>query len=128
MVKEIQGAVQNAGAALLRRLDGEDFGVQAAMWVRESSYSVWRLLVAVDEAGTRGPTYVYSTIRRTLKSDPQLSDNIELDDVRVVSPRDPMVRSIKTAVPHKPSGVLTYHVIVPHHGGADLEGCCYRVG
>jgi hypothetical protein len=83
-----------AGRDLLKLLDEAKFKVTAAAWVHLPEFSDWRLWIASPVYDSEG---IFEALRRIQvvlrKASPRMP--IELDQITVVSPKDPVIRDLR---------------------------------
>lgn len=86
-----------AGRELVHALDSREISVPAALWWYLADSGDWRLLLAMPLADKEGPLAAYREIDLVLRS-PDLSNELALDDISVISPGDPLVRTLGKAI------------------------------
>lgn len=87
----------DAGAKLIRKLDGTDLEISAAFWYLVPEQDVWRLMLASPEVDTEGPRFVYAKVQQVIRRLDSQSP-ISLSDVSVIDSKDPLVRLLRTAI------------------------------
>lgn len=87
-----------AGRRLVIALDVPEpnrslFRLKAAFWLYDPESQEWRLVLATPLVDEEGPLATYKRLQRTLYSI-QPTD-LSLQNISVVSPRDPLVKAVK---------------------------------
>jgi hypothetical protein len=88
-----------AGEVLTRRLVDAKFPLVASFWLYSEESGRWRLTLAsslVDQRD-KGPLKAYEQIQKLIRNDPALR-SLTLSDISVVSPRDDIVRALRTVL------------------------------
>ena len=87
-----------AGRQLVLDLDHASFPVAAAFWLHDSEPNAWKLVIATKEA-ERDIHKAYVAIGEILRKKPEDFARIDLSDVRLVKPKDPIVLKLSRQVP-----------------------------
>lgn len=89
--------LEQAGAELLATLDSDArLSVEAAFWLYDGLTESWRLYVAASEVPIRGPLWAYGIVQETVRRQP--ASPIELADIAIVSPNEPIVGVLRSAL------------------------------
>lgn len=86
------------GKRLLEVLEEERIKPAAALWYYYSEYERWKLLIAEYEVGSTGPMNLYRQIRGVLEQRKEEFPGLQLFDVMLVKPDDPLLRLLRTTV------------------------------
>lgn len=85
------------GGRLIQALDKNGFVVQSAFWYLLPDETEWRLLIASPVVERDGPKKAYQRIQSALgRMDPSAA--LELQNISVVSTKDPLVRLLGRAL------------------------------
>lgn len=108
MVKEpLRKEMIEAGKALIKRLANSNVNLSSAFWFYSPETNEWQLVLAFPQVDTDGPKKAYESIQSVLYpplgSSPQREDEhrvspLYLQDITVLSPNHPLVRSLKSAI------------------------------
>ncbi len=82
---------------LIEALDKTEFKVDASLWFYSSDSDEWRLLIASPFVEENGPRNSYGFIRSVL-AQPSPPSGISLKNVSVLSPKNRLIKLIKTAI------------------------------
>jgi hypothetical protein len=90
------------GARFVRALDATGFPVTAALWIFDPQAEDWRLVIATPLIEAKGPKEVYGVLRAALH---ELQPEVVfgLNDVWVVSPKEPLIQLMGSLVNTGPS-------------------------
>ena len=92
----VEPAIED-GRALLAALDAKGVKITAAYWFFLSEPNEWRLILATPLVDSKGPRDAYQQIQQILQS--QLPNGkLSLDLISVVSPNNPQVRALSSAL------------------------------
>jgi hypothetical protein len=95
LVKEqLTDKMIKAGKRLLHRLDSVSLEVVAAFWLYTSETNKWQLIIATPQVDIEGPRKLYGQIRQVLRDGPHKDSELDLLDITVFSPSEPLVRAI----------------------------------
>jgi hypothetical protein len=83
-----------AGAELLRHLDQSNLGISAALWLYNSEFNRWRLVIASPEVKTHGSLKVYKKIYALLAKMPKVHAVIEWH-VSAMEDHGPLLSSLR---------------------------------
>lgn len=89
------------GEALVRALDKSSLRVTAAFWSYFPEAESYRLILSSPQADSKGPLLAYAEIQALIA---KLRLTLTLDRVSVVSPADPVVRALTSAIRVAPFG------------------------
>jgi hypothetical protein len=87
-----------SGRRLVELLDLEKFEIVAALWLYTSSADEWRLMLATPLVDSDGPRSVYLKIRAILDQRADELPWLNLSNITVISPEDPLVKSLRSAI------------------------------
>ena len=87
-----------AGKRLLEVLDEEGINPAAALWFYYPEYERWKLLIAEYEVGSTGPMNLYRQIREVLEARRDELPDLQLFDVVLVKPDEPLLRLLRQAI------------------------------
>ena len=87
----------DAGANLVRELDGRGLGPDAAFWLYFPDLQAWKLVLVKVKVGEVGPRKVYREIQETLTGAPELKE-LKLDDVSISKPDAPIVALLRKVI------------------------------
>ena len=87
-----------AGKRLLEVLDEEGINPAAALWFYYPEYERWKLLIAEYEVGSTGPMNLYRQIREVLEAKRDELPDLQLFDVVLVKPDEPLLRLLRQAI------------------------------
>lgn len=87
-----------SGRRLVELLDSEKFEIVAALWLYTSSADEWRLMLATPLVDSEGPRSVYLKIRAILDQRADELPWLNLSNISVVSPEEPLVKSLRSAI------------------------------
>ncbi len=87
-----------AGEELIMRLDKFNFPVVAALWYYFPELNQWRLLIASPVVDKDGPKKAYKAIQIALNKKPNRIRSISLQEISVVSPNEPDMSSMRSAM------------------------------
>ena len=87
-----------AGKRLLEVLDEEGINPAAALWLYYPEYERWKLLIAEYEVGSTGPMNLYRQIREVLEARRDELPDLQLFDVVLVKPDEPLLRLLRQAI------------------------------
>ena len=85
----------NDGKKLIETLVKAQFPIKAALWFYMTDAEEWRLLIASPIVEEKGPNEAYTLIQKELE---QLSLDISLNEVSVLSPRSELIRLIRATI------------------------------
>ena len=85
------------GKDLIEALDKTEFKVDASLWFYSSDSDEWRLLIASPFVEENGPRKSYGFIRSVL-TQPSPPSGISLKNVSVLSPKNQLIKLLKTAI------------------------------
>jgi len=85
------------GKDLIEALDKTEFKVDASLWFYSSDSDEWRLLIASPFVEENGPRKSYGFIRSVL-AQPSPPSGISLKNVSVLSPKNQLIKLLKTAI------------------------------
>lgn len=93
-----------AGAALIRKMDKRGIRPDAAFWLYSTEQQTWKLVIAEFKVGIKGPKEFYRRIQEILATspEPEIVDNVSLDDVTLVKPDEPIVALLRKAIRTSP--------------------------
>lgn len=92
------------GGRLLDALDKSKFRVKAALWFYLSDSDIWRIKIASRYFDDEGPLKAYSRVQSVLAQlHPQIG--ITLNDISIISPKDDLIRNLRTAIKTTGSGI-----------------------
>ena len=88
------------GRRFVERFAADGNPVQAAFWVKDSEYGVWKLYLATELRDQVGPAATYRAVHASLEKlgEPEISSS----EIRVVSPTDPIVKDVLKIMAHHP--------------------------
>lgn len=86
-----------AGKRLLEILDEERINPAAALWFYYPEYERWKLLIAEYEVGSTGSMDLYRQIREVLETRKDELSDLQLFDVVLVKPDEPLLRLLRKA-------------------------------
>lgn len=86
-----------AGAELIRALDKDGLNPVAALWYYLPESQQWMLVLASTLVDEKGTTETYRMIQKSL-SRLQDAGDMSLDNIRVVSPNDSLIKLLQTAL------------------------------
>ena len=89
-------AVISLGRRKIVDLPASHFRVRAAFWLYLPESHEWRLIVATPRVDEKGPLETYREIRAVLAANLDL--NLSLQNISVVSPKDPLVKAFQDAL------------------------------
>ncbi len=87
----------NAGKNLVNFLEKKGIEIAAALWYYSEESEVWRLMIATPLYDNLGPKEIYEKIQSIL-NEAGVSPRISIIDVTIVSPKDEIIRDIRSAV------------------------------
>ncbi|HET6628344.1 MAG TPA: hypothetical protein VFG91_01065 [Woeseiaceae bacterium] len=121
-----QGLIE-AGQELIRRLDKEGLGPDAAFWLYSSESGTWRLYIAQSKVGRSGPKVIYRQIQKLLKAQHDESDHIELSDIGLMPSDSPFITTLRRAVQTAPgiAGVRFKNNVI--NGNLIEDAYIYRI-
>ena len=95
LVKEaLTDQMITAGAELTERLDRAQWPVVASLWLFDSENNHWRLVLASPAVNQDGPRESYRHVSNALR---EMNTGVQLENVSVVSPEDPVVQVFRSA-------------------------------
>jgi hypothetical protein len=89
-------AVITLGRRRVVDLPDDHFRVKAAFWMYLPESLEWRLVIATPLVDEQGPLATYRDIRSVLAAN--LALNLSLQNISVVSPKDPLVKVFQNAM------------------------------
>lgn len=93
LVKEVLSQeIVEAGAGLLKALEGREWSIVAAFWLYNPERNDWALVIASPVVAEKGSYPASLEALRTLRT---LDSPLLFDDVRIVAPSDPTVRALR---------------------------------
>ena len=97
--------------------NGTSLRVKAAFWLYRPEWAEWRLVIATPLVDEKGRLATYAHLRKILDSIQPL--NLSTHNITVMSPRDPLVKSVRGALRIAPGseGEFTRGVV----GGTYVE-------
>jgi hypothetical protein len=84
------------GREVLDRLETANVSIDTALWLQDEETDEWRLVIASDYVDRHGSRPVYERLAELLPT-PTLPD-LRIDDVRVLTTRDRLVKDLKRLV------------------------------
>lgn len=84
-----------AGDALIKGLDRANLAPEAAFWLYSSETDSWKLVIAEFKVATEGPSSVYRRIRERLNALSRFRHVLALEDIRLTTPDDNLVRLLR---------------------------------
>jgi hypothetical protein len=90
--------MEEAGAALVQKLDKSGIQPDAVFWFYFSDIQAWKLVIAEVKVGKEGPKEIYRQIQRILAKFPQEISGVLLDDVALAKPNAPIVALLRVAL------------------------------
>lgn len=87
-----------AGATLARRLEANNFPTTAALWFFNVDSSSWRYVIASAQVDLVGIKLAYKKVQETLSALASDEMSINLRDITLLSPNDPLVHLLKTGI------------------------------
>jgi len=87
-----------AGKRLLEVLDEERVNPAASLWFYYPEYERWKQLIAESELGNRGPMILHRQIREVLEARKDELPDLQLFDVVLVKPDEPLLRLLRKAI------------------------------
>lgn len=94
-----------AGKALIKELDRANLAPDAVFWLYSSETDSWKLVIAELKVTTEGPSNVYRRIREQLKALSRYRHVLALEDIRLTTPDDNLVRLLRRALRTGPKDV-----------------------
>ncbi len=88
------------GEKLLRALDKDRFPVTTALW--HLSDGTWKLVIASPVVDRDGPREAYRQVNEVLRSQ---NSELNLSEIAVVSPQEPLVQLLRAAIMTGPRDV-----------------------
>lgn len=85
-----------AGERLVGALDRAGLGVSAAFWFFVPESEEWRLVLAIPVVDSEGPKIAYERVQSELAELTQYE--LSLQDIRVVSPDDELIKLLSSAI------------------------------
>lgn len=86
----------DSGEKLIQYLDDHNFIVRAALWVNDSEFSNWRLVIASPEFRTFGPKKAYKRLLSQITKS-NLTD-FDLNQITIIDSNDSSIELLKSAV------------------------------
>jgi hypothetical protein len=90
--------MEEAGAALVRKLDESGIKPDAVFWFYFPDIQAWKLVIAEVKVGKEGPKEFYRQIQKILAKYPEGTSVVSLDDVALANPNAPMVALLRVAL------------------------------
>lgn len=92
------------GATLIEYLDNAQFDVHSAFWLYNCESEQWRLIIASDLVDLVGPREAYTKIKTVIDNiDPLFG--IQLQNISVISPLNPLVKILGTSIKTSPTDI-----------------------
>lgn len=86
-----------AGAELLRQMEGSEVEVRAALWLYFSEAEEWRLVLGTPLVAQIGSRAVYSKIQKILDQS-GLGDRLLLMSITVMSMDEPLLKALRDMI------------------------------
>ena len=85
------------GEAILKQLDRDRFGVEAALWLYDTEREGWFLIIAAKRVSKDGPRASYAKFRESLDA---MEEKIKTEKLQVslVEPKYPLLNLLRTAI------------------------------
>jgi len=121
LVNDISGGLRDplldAGKLLLELLDEDkkNIPITAAFWLLDSENRTWRYILASPIVDTEGPLRAYKIIHKIVRTYNESTRHygeparLTLQDITVVSPDEPVVDLLRTAVKTPPISISPVH-------------------
>jgi hypothetical protein len=102
------------GERLVQALDQASIDVQAALWFYDSDSEDWRLIIASHSLQSQGPLEAYAAVQAVLDTIPHRT--FALSSVRVMSPEDPLIKALRSAIRTGPgiAGIRLSRNVIDH--------------
>ena len=96
--KTLTNEMITLGKRILEILNEEGINPAAALWFYYPEYERWKLLIADYEVGSTGPMNIYRQIRKILDTRQDELSGLQLFDVVLIKPDDPMLCLMRKAI------------------------------
>jgi len=95
-------SVLTVGRRRIADLPASHFRVKAAYWLYLPESKEWRLFIATPLVDERGPQAAYLDLRAALVATSPSLLNISLENISVVTPKDPFVKALLSVMKSSP--------------------------
>lgn len=93
----VDSYIQEA-AVIIKKLDENNFPINAAFWFYEPEINLWRLYIGSDMYDLDGPIKSYTFIQKLMDRFKNTIKEISLDDITIVGAKDNLIKVLKTAM------------------------------
>ena len=86
----------DSGIELIRLLDNNKFGIDAALWLYLPDISQWRLVLAMPKVNSRGPKSAYKKVQSVLNNMP--TPKLSLQNIHILDSTDKFIALLKLGI------------------------------
>lgn len=86
-----------AGRELTKQVEAAGLDLVCSLWLFATETNQWRLVFGTTRVDSDGPLKVYAAIQDILEGQSESAQGIDLQNISVMSPNQPLIKAIRSA-------------------------------